>query len=191
MLKLTEEHIYLLNGQPFPGPSTTEVIKAADFMGWLPEDQYYLDRGQFVHEAVALYLKGQLNESSLSEGVKPFVDSAIEYITATGYKAEHVELSLYDPIYMYCGTVDALPLRDWKNSNNQPWHSIQIAAYYNLAVVNGLKPELPCTVHLSGKGKMAKAEPYTSAQILADKKTFFAALLCYQWRKQNNLIKEK
>lgn len=191
MLTLDAEHIYRLDGEVFPGPSVTEVIKAAGFMGYLPEDQYYLDRGTYVHEAIALYLKGQLDFGSLSEGIKPFVDSAIEYITITGYKAEHVELSLYDPVYMYCGTIDTLPLRDWKNSHHQPWHSIQISSYYNLALVNDLKPELPCTVHLSDKGKMAKAEPYTAARIYDDRKTFFSALHCYQWRKNNGLIKEK
>lgn len=190
-LVLTDGHQYLLNGVPFNGPSVTEVLNKMNMMGYLPNDQYFLDRGTYVHEAIALYLRGQLDESSLSEGIRPFVDSAIEYITATGYKATHIELPLHDPIYQYCGTLDALPLRDWKNSSNQAWHSIQLAAYYHLAVVNNLKPEIPCSIHLSDKGKLPKVEPYKLEKIYADKKIFLAALACYQWRRTNKLIKEK
>lgn len=191
MLTLSEGHIYLLNGKPFPGPSVTEVIKAAGFMGYLPEDQYYRDRGSYVHEAIALYLKGQLDFGSLSEGIKPFVDSAIEYITVTGYKAEHVELSLYDPVYMYCGTLDTLPLKDWKCGGKSYWHSLQISSYYNLAVINKLSPEIPVNVHLSDKGKLPKTEPYKMQDIRAAQKVFLSALCVYQARKNNRLIKEK
>ena len=98
--------------------SVTEVIKASGLMGYMPEDQYYLDRGSYTHEAIALYLKDNLNEGLLSEGLKPFVDSAITWIQLAGYKAEFIELSLYDPVMKLCGTVDAIPLVDWKNSSS-------------------------------------------------------------------------
>ncbi len=191
MLTLDDNHKYHLDGKIFPGPSVTEVIKASGFMGWLPEDKYYLDRGTYVHQAIALYLKGQLDEGSLSEGVRPFVESAIEYITVTGYKAEHVELSLHDPIYIYCGTLDALPLRDWKNGGREYWHSLQIGAYFNLARANGLSPEFPVSVHLSDKGKYPKVEPYRMQDLREAQKVFFSALCVYQTRKNHGLIKEK
>lgn len=191
MLTLTENHVYLLDDQPFSGPSVTEVIKACGFMGYLPDDQYYRDRGSYVHEAIAMYLKGTLDESSLSEGIKPFVDSAIQYIEDTGFKAEHIELSLHDPVYMYCGTVDTLPLRDWKTGGKEYWHSLQIAAYYNLAVTNKLFPELPLNVHLSDKGKRSKVEPYKVQDIRAAQKVFLSALCVYQARKNNGLLKKE
>jgi len=191
-LKLDEEnHLYYLNGELFSGPSVTTVISASGLMGYLPDDIYYLNRGKFVHEAIALYLKGRLEESSLSEGIKPFVDSAIEYITVTGYRAEHVELSLFDPVYLYCGTLDALPLRDWKSGGKSYWHSLQISAYYNLAVTNNLKPELPLNVHLNDKGKLPKVEPYRIQEIREAQKVFLSALCVYQARKNHGLLKKE
>lgn len=192
MLTLTEDHIYLLDGQPFNGPSTTEVIKQSGMMGWLPEDQYFLDRGSFVHEAIAMYLKGVLDESTLADGVKPFVESAILWIQASGYKAEHIELSLHDPILGYCGTPDSIPLIDWKNSGKCAWQGIQLSAYWNLCNVNDIKGgHQPMIIHLDGKGKMAKCHPYTMPELIAGFRVFSSALHVYQWRKHNGLLKEK
>lgn len=191
-LTLTENHIYMLDGQTFNGPSVTQVLKACGFYGWTPDDAYYLDRGTFTHEAIALYLKGSLDESTLAEGIKPFVESAILYIEASGYKADHVELPLMDNIYGFCGCVDALPLRDWKNGGPCYSTTVQIATYFNLAMNNGLTPELPLSVHLSGKGKMATVEPYSMQTIREEYKTFLSALHVYQKRKHHGLLpKEK
>ena len=163
-------------------------------MGWLPDDKYYLDRGTFVHQAISMYLSGTLDESSLSEGVKPFVDSAIEYITVSGYKPKHVELSLHSPLFRYCGTLDAWPLLDWKTGGKEAWHVIQMSAYFFLAHENEITSfpmPMPLNVHLKNDGKLPKSEPYTLAQLLEAKKIFLSAIACYQWRKQHKLIKEK
>lgn len=182
----------MLDGKPFKGPSVTQVLKATGFYGWMPEDVYYRDRGTFVHEAIALFLKDKLDESTLSEGIKPFVDSAIEYIQTTGYKAEHIELPLMDEIYGYCGCVDALPLRDWKNGAHQYSTTVQISTYYHLAKQNCLDPGLPVSVHLSGKGKLAKAVPYSIWEVLDGYKVFMSALHVYKVREINGLLpKEK
>jgi hypothetical protein len=172
-------------------PSVTEIIKAEGFMGWLPEDQYYLDRGAFVHEAIALYFKGTLDMESLAEGIKPFVDSAIEYITFTGYKPEHAELSLCSPMYKYCGTLDAWPLLDWKTGGKSHWHVLQMAAYFNLGMENiqDAPSHIPVNVHLSDKGKMPKCEPYKLIELMDAKRTFLSALNCYQWKKSKGVIK--
>ena len=190
-ITLDENHVYSSGGVILDDPSVTEVISAAGLMGWSPADQYYLDRGRFVHEAIALYLKGRLDESSLSEGIRPFVDSAIEYIMTTGYKAEYIELSLHDSVYGYNGTLDALPLRDWKNSGKQSWHAVQISAYYNLAKYNCLNPMLPLTVHLNANGKTAKVETYKIRTINDSYQVFLSALHIFKWRKNKGLIKEK
>jgi len=190
MLTLNDKHEYILDGKPFNGPSVTTVLKATGFYGWMPEDVYYRDRGSFVHEAIAMYLRGTLDESSLSEGVRPFVDSAIEYIQATGYKAEHIELPLMDDIYGYCGCVDALPLRDWKNGGPQYSTTVQISTYYHLAKQNCLGPGLPISVHLSSKGKMAKSVPYSMRTVLDEYKVFLSALHVYKARQHHGLLKE-
>lgn len=175
---------------PAGTPSVTEIIKASGLMGWTPDDQYFLDRGSFVHEAIAMYLKDRLDESSLAEGIKPFVESAILWIQASGYKAEHVELPLYDPILKFCGKPDTVPLLDWKNSGKCAWQLVQISAYQYLLKVNDIKAShVPMSVHLSSTGKIAKVQPYTVRELMEGWKVFSSALCVYQWRKHNGLIK--
>jgi hypothetical protein len=173
-------------------PSVTEVIKASGLMGYMPEDQYFLDRGKFVHEAIAMYLNGTLDEQSLAEGIKPYVESAILYIETTNYKATHVELPLMDSVYGFCGTIDAIPLIDWKNSGKIPWQSTQLSAYWRLCKVNDIHGgHKPMSVHLDKNGKIPKVQPYTMQDLLEGEKLFLSALYVYKWRKQHNLIKEK
>src|SRR3989337_565956 len=87
-LTLDEKLVYRLNGVVIP--SVTQIIKSSGMMGWMPEDEYYRQRGQYVHDAIKMYFKGTLDIDALSEGVRPYVDSAIDYITVTGYKPDLV-----------------------------------------------------------------------------------------------------
>jgi len=191
-LTLDDKHIYRNDGIEIP--SVTQILKAEGFLGWQSGDEYYLLRGQYVHEAIRQYFKGTLDIDALLEGVRPYVDSAIEYITVTRYKPEHVELSLFSFAYKYAGTPDVWPLRDWKTGGKKTWHILQIAAYYMLAQENNelfLTPSiLPMNVYLRPDGKMPKCEPYTISQLLEGKKVFLSALACYNWKKNNGLIKE-
>ena len=189
-LTLDENHVYRLDGVAIP--SVTQIIKSAGMMGWMPEDEYYRQRGQYVHDAIKMYFKGTLDIDALSEGVRPYVDSAIEYILVTGYRPALVECLMYSPIYRYAGTPDAWPLLDWKTGGKQSWHAPQMAAYYNLALENGIETTgiYPINVHLRPDGKLPKVEPYKFTEIIDAKKAFFSALHVYQWRKNNNLLKE-
>ena len=182
-IELTNSHQYFVDGQPCEG--VTEIIKECGLMPVFNSDIYYLDRGRYVHEAIALYFKGTLDFDALSEGIKGFVESAVEYITLTGYKPSLVETMFYSPTYRYCGTVDAVPLVDWKNSNNQKWHSLQIAAYWNLLMENKVAFERPITVHLREDGKLPKVESYTLMQIREGLNIFASALAVYRWRKEH------
>ena len=181
-IELTNSHQYFVDGQPCEG--VTEIIKAAGLMPDYQVGDYYLKRGQYVHEAIALYFKGTLDFEALSEGIKGFVESAIEYITLTGYKPAIVEAMFYSPTFHYCGTVDAVPLLDWKNSNNQKWHSLQIAAYWNLLVENKICFERPAVVYLREDGKLPKTQPYSVSELSELFNVFASALKVLRWKKE-------
>ena len=182
-IELTNSHQYQVDGQPCEG--VTEIIKESGLMPIYNSDIYYLDRGRYVHEAIALYFKGTLDFEALSEGIKGFVESAIEYITVTGYKPSLVETMLYSPTFHFCGTVDAVPLIDWKNSSKCDWHLLQLSAYYNLCIENNIATEKPRVVHLREDGKLPKVEPYTLVQIREGLNIFASALAVYRWRKEH------
>jgi len=182
-LVLTPDHRYFVGDTEYAG--VTDVIKGAGLMGYLPGDKWYMDRGEYVHKAVFLYLKGQLDFDSIDEQIKGYVDSAIEYITLTKYKPTHLELELYDPVLFYAGKPDAVPLKDWKTGGNCKWHVLQMAAYDHLLHINHIPSEPPMNVHLNGKGKLPKVEPYKPHELKDAFRIFTAALTVHHWRKNN------
>ena len=181
-IELTNSHQYFVDGQPCEG--VTEIIKAAGLMPDYQVGDYYLKRGQYVHEAIALYFKGTLDFEALAEGIKGFVESAIEYITVTGYKPSLVETMLYSPTFHYCGTVDAAPLLEWKSGGKAPWQSLQVAAYWNLVVENKICFERPVLVYLNENGKLPKVQPYSTSELSELFNVFASALKVLRWKKE-------
>ena len=184
LLTLTENHKYLRpDGTPFPGVSVTEAIKGAGMMGYLPNDHWYLDRGTYVHQAIQMHFAGTLNYEDLDTVLRPYVDSALEYVTAKGIVPRETEISMGDEIYCYAGTADAVPLLDWKTGSSQDWHSIQMALYWYLCKVNNLGDEMPLTIHLSPNGKLPKVEQYSRKQLQDALKLGLAAVAIGNWKK--------
>ncbi len=182
-ITLDDNHKYFVDGQACEG--VTEIIKESGLMPNYNSDIYYLDRGRYVHEAIALYFKGTLDFDALSEGIKGFVESAIEYITVTGYKPDLVEAMLYSPTFHYCGTVDVVPLLDWKSGGKSPWQSLQVAAYWNLLVENKICFERPTVVYLREDGKLPKTQPYSVSELSESFNVFASALKVLRWKKEN------
>ena len=186
---LDKDHKYTVDSIEYPGVTT--VLKTAGLMGYLPSNQYYLDRGTFIHDALELYLHDDLDTETLSEGIKGFVESGIRFIEHIGMKKTYTftELSLHDPVYQYCGTMDVVPLIDYKSGGKSSWHVIQMAAYDNLLRVNKIPSErIPLNVHLRKDGKMPRVEPYKIQELKDGLKVFQAALLTYKWKKEKGLL---
>ncbi len=190
VITLDDNHRYFVDGQPCEG--VTEILKGAGLIPTLyHNDNYYLDRGRYVHEAIALYFKGTLDFEALAEGIKGFVESAIEYITRTGYKPALVEKMFYSPTFHYCGTMDAVPLHDWKSGGKSPWQSLQVAAYWNLLIENKICFERPVVVYLNGKGKLPKTQPYSASELSESFNVFASALKVLRWKKEKGLYKKE
>lgn len=184
---IEDTHTYMVDGTE--RPSVTKIIKSSGLMGYLPDDEYYLLRGQYIHEALELYLHNALDVDSLSYGIRGFVESGILYMDHTGYKPTHTELMLYDPVYQYCGKPDGVPLLDWKSGGKEHWHILQMAAYDNLLKVNKIPSAgMPLNVHLRADGKMPKVEPYKAAELKDALKVFLSGLLLFGWKKERGLL---
>lgn len=192
MLELTldNKHTYRLGGERLPGVTT--ILHAAGFM---PSsefiDPWYMERGSMIHRATELHDRGTLDESTVDERIKGYLESWKKLDRA--YSAEQIEVRLCDTLYLYAGTIDRLPLCDIKSGGPEPWHTLQLGAYYGLCKASMLNRELfisPHAIYLQEDGSLPKVKRYTLPEISAALNTFLCALNVYQWRKNNKLLKE-
>lgn len=157
--------------------SVTEVIKAS---GLMPEsefiDPWYLGRGQATHAATEYYDKGTLDESTVSTEIAGMLESWKKY--RERYTPEHIELTLYDSVYKFCGKVDRLPLLDLKGPGKSKWQRLQIGAYWHLCRVNGLTRESrkPNVVHLDPDGGPPKVDTFHTLELMELSKDFLTLL---------------
>ena len=103
-------HSYYRDGARIPG--VTEVLREA---GMLTDhsrtDPFYAERGTLVHEAIALDLRGELDEESVDQEIRPYLESA---------RMAYRQIDLTGGRYLV----------DWKSGAIEPGHRAQIAAYF-------------------------------------------------------------
>lgn len=133
-----ERHEYHIDGTLVPGVTT--ILKRS---GVRPEwecDQYYLDRGTYIHMAIVLYLEGNLDLASLTPGIKWYVESFMKWWEQNKAYFEIVALE-YDcgsKIHMYAGKPDAVFrsrktgrvwIYDWKSGAAVKSDVLQVSGY--------------------------------------------------------------
>ena len=135
-VKLIEGHIYMVDGKPCKSSVTSELDKAGLSKYW-NKDPWYMERGNAVHIATHLIDMGLLDWDSVDSRIQGFLDAYVKFKKQSGIVFEHRELSLYDPIYQFCGTLDcAYPLTDIKTGEE---NDVQLGGYYQLMKANNIK----------------------------------------------------
>lgn len=135
------EHRYWLG--PRELPTVTQVLSD---VGMLPEydspwfaDGFYATRGTMVHKACALDLHGRLDDESLDDHVRPYVERFRRLIATIGpVEPLFIEQPLAHPVWNYAGTPDSawrMPngriwIVDLKSGTYEPGHSTQLAGGY-------------------------------------------------------------
>ena len=103
-----DTHTATVNGDPFR--SVTTILRDAemtpDFYQWL--DPWYLTRGKYVHLASELYDKGTLDESTVDDTIKPYLEAYKTFRRDFSAKITGIEVMLYHPVYRYFGIVDRI-----------------------------------------------------------------------------------
>jgi hypothetical protein len=182
MIILAEDHRYIDTDTGRVYPSVTQTIRDAGLMGYMPEDDWYLERGTAVHAATALWDRGELDEDTVDPAVAPYLDAWKRYRADMrdpdiGLMIEQI---VYDPIVGYAGTMDRAGI-DIKTGTSCPWHIVQCAAYHYACPI---RPPQWQSVYLSDDGKY-KVQVYKPSELFAAFKIFSAALQLNQWRKDN------
>lgn len=131
-------HSYVLMPGSRRVPSVTQVLEAT---GIAPDfsflDPYYRERGRAIHTAMSLELLGRLDDSTLDDRVRPFIEHGRAWLEALEVTPLVVEHRWCHTVLEYGGTLDLFcesklgPLLvDWKSTFHDPAYEIQVAGGY-------------------------------------------------------------
>jgi len=163
------EHTYTVDGEVLP--SVNEILQAvgvADYsMIPVADRDRYFTRGTYVHEAMQLLLRDDLDWDSVDESILGYVQAGDKFIRDTGFEMLVQEVPLYHPAYKYAGTFDVMGffpddsrvLIDWKTGYVMSHVRYQVGAYYELLKSDGLVAPLTgygVELQANGKYKMSK-----------------------------------
>lgn len=175
-ITLTPEHRYFVDGVEYDG--VTSILRAEGFMSsYIPADlDWFLERGTIIHKVTELYDKGILDENTVDERIRGYLESwKLFAVGRPFYDAETIEIRLCDPLYQFAGTLDRWDL-DIKSGQPERWHIYQIAAYAHLARVNRLSITPYQTVYLQEDGSRPQVVKYNPRDLMRAGETFLCAL---------------
>ena len=182
MITLTTDHRYIdESGREYPGVTT--VIRDAGLMGYIPNDDWYSERGTAVHLATALYDRNDLDESTVDPQIVGYLNAWKLYRRdlMPAVATEYIEVLLHNSVSGYCGTMDRYAL-DIKTGVKCAWHVIQAAAYWQ--AIGRTRPLSWQSVYLREDGRYT-VETYDPVSLTRAFNTFNHALPIYNWKKEN------
>ena len=132
-----EKHEYSYGGKQLP--SVTTVIKEVLNIEYPDYAIYHATRGTYVHKAIELYLKNNLDFGSIDETIKPYLDSFITFQNKANIEPVLLEERFADKNISFAGTVDIVGkvkgktyLFDIKTGQKQDSYNAQMAGYKKL-----------------------------------------------------------
>lgn len=129
-------HEYRVAGRLLP--SVTQILKSA---GLIPESGWSsvraMSRGTLVHTACHYDDEGDLDEATLTESLRGYVEAWRKFKREVKLlEIVAIEERVWHPTYLFAGTLDRrvringrLGIIDIKTGQRQPWHSLQLGGY--------------------------------------------------------------
>lgn len=187
-------HRYTLEGHELI--SVTTALREGGLMDTAHFTEAARLRGQYVHEAIALYVRGELEPGSLDPLIEPYFEAWHAFLAATGITIEVTEQRVCDPVYGYAGTLDAIgrwpgpygkrAVLDWKSGLFPPMAGPQTAAYLRCA-----RAWYATGTRLGRAGLQLRDDGtyrfYEFTDLVQDEADFFAALRVAQFRRRHGL----
>lgn len=200
-----DTHTYRLKGGEVLS-SVTGILKAEGIQQYGPRNadaDFRMQVGTWVHQAIAWYEHGTLDESTLGDGIAQYLASYILFKKATGFRPilPLIEQAMWHPNWRFCGTPD-LPGRigdrfilcDLKSGGKRAGDQVQIAAYGDLVTTSvvGFESIFPegMVVYLQNDGTQAKVEPVSAELMFHNLSVFIAAMKINRWKKAHNQANE-
>lgn len=179
-------HTYTLRGRRLE--SVTQVLEdvgISDFSSIPPSTRNEaLKRGSVVHEAIAIDIENDLDESSVPAEYLGYVLAARRFRAECRFEAELHEYRSYHPQFLYSGTLDAKGtaiingarrkvLLDWKSGVASSWVRYQLAAYCGFFPSPGAEMRICVEIHKDGTYQIFV---FLAAEFRADFDVFLSAL---------------
>jgi hypothetical protein len=187
-LILTNDHRYLLDGKQIDG--LTSTISEAGVIGDFGSE-WHMTKGTAVHRATEYYDRGTLDESTVDEEIKGYLESWQKYRADQVYKPSEIEIQIYNPVLMVATTIDRLPgPLDIKSGSPEPWHILQIAFQWKtLSDIDMTELIwLPQDVYLDPRGKPPKVKTYKYPELKEAYKVYCSMLHFLRWRRENGYL---
>lgn len=131
-----EKHIYTLNGKRVTNVTSiladANMLEGIEFM-----DESCRTRGQAVHNALEFAADDDLDESSLHQSIRPYIEAAQEFDANSGFRTLISEPLGIHPLYLYGFKIDRvglymgrLTVLDFKSGHmNKNYTALQTAGY--------------------------------------------------------------
>jgi hypothetical protein len=186
-------HLYFIGGKPMPAVS--EILRPLLDFSRIPPDalEFARERGTAVHKATELHDLGMLDEDSIDDHVRPYLDAWKQFRSDTGFYPTLIEHRVYSETYGYCGTIDRQgvmtklagspgALLDIKTPVQLgPAVGIQLAAYQEALRRDGILSPLRFAVQLRNDG-LYRLVSFTDK---SDFGVFIALMTVRKWRDRN------
>ncbi len=183
-LILTNDHRYLLDGNPIDG--LTSTIAEAGLIGNFG-GEWYLERGTAIHLATELWDKGTLDESTVDPQIQGYLASWKQFRKDQGYTPVEIEYQIYHPELLVGMKTDRLPGPcDLKSGSPEPWHILQIAAQWSTLYAHRLDKLIknPMDVYLDPDGGPPKVKAYKFLELREAFKIYASMLVYLRWRRE-------
>ncbi|MCK9361636.1 hypothetical protein M0Q28_05465 [Patescibacteria group bacterium] len=195
-----ETHTYRLKGGEILS-SVTGILKAEGIQQYGPRNSdadFKMQVGTWVHQAIAWFEHGTLDESTLGEGIAAYLESYKKFVKITSFKSvvQLAEVPMWHNSWRFAGTPD-LPglidgrftVCDLKSGEKRSGDKVQVSAYGELIgnSVVGLDNVYPegCIVYLDGDGGNPRIEHVSADNMYSLRSVFLAALQINRWKSSN------
>lgn len=106
-----EPHLYRVDGRVVP--SVTQVLKSVygDLI-WPWANEFAMERGRRVHQALHYWILGDLDAKKLSDHIAGYVAAGIRFLQESGFEIDKIdgrpasENRMFSAIYDFAGTAD-------------------------------------------------------------------------------------
>jgi hypothetical protein len=175
--------------------SVTTALKMAGIIDYsmIPQDvlQKASRRGTAVHNAIHFYLDGDLDESTVPDVHRGYLDAAKRFLEESQFTPMRVECRNYHQTHRYAGTYDLdgilagkdLATVDWKTGIVMPGHAFQLAAYNALERNPRERRRLAVQLRADSTYRVHEfpSPEYREHTYTHDISIFLAALQCARW----------
>lgn len=99
-----EKHLYFYQGKQLD--SVTQILQAEGFIDARWYDDWSRQKGKFVHRAIQYYLANELDEGSLDQEIKPYLEAFKKFLQDSKFNIQLSECPGMNLMLQYTGTPD-------------------------------------------------------------------------------------